>query len=61
MESISSFPVGLAEHSPETKEEDDYGADDFSDQVGVVLDFWHVIDVPYGAALRERAHEKAKE
>ena len=58
---ITSFLLGLAEHTPETKEEDDYGEDQFGNQTGVVLDFGHAFDLTCAAANRERAHEKAKE
>ena len=61
MQPITSFLLGLAEHTPETKEEDDYGEDQFGNQTGVVLDFGHAFDVTCAAANRERAHEKAKE
>ena len=61
VEPITSFLFGHAEHTCETKEEDDYGKDQFGDQAGVVLDFRHAFDVPYFAALREWGHEKAEE
>ena len=58
---LTSFLLGLAEHTSETKEEDDYGKGQFGNQAGVVFDFGHQLDVPYIAALRACGYEKTKE